>query len=82
MDTLHNGGFLFSNNGKGPITPVIINATVHQIVVAILAFLFSRPKTAEDTTNLYDYVIAMADCLCKRRLKDVTTSETSSEGDK
>lgn len=82
MGALHNGGFLFSNNGKGAISPVIINATVQQIVVAILAFLFSRTKTAEDTTGLYDYVIATADRLCKLRLKDVPAPDASSEGSK
>lgn len=82
MGALHNGGFLFSNNGKGVISPVIINATIQQIVVAILAFLFSRPQTAEDVTHLYDYVIAAADRLCKLRLRDVAASETSSEGSK
>lgn len=82
MGALHNGGFLFSNNGKGAISPVIINATVQQIVAAVLAFLFSRPQTAEDTTLLYDHVIAVADRLCKLRLRDVASSETSSEGSK
>lgn len=82
MGALHTGGFLFSNNGKGVITPVVINATIQQIIVAILAFIFSRTKTAEDTTGLYDYVIATADRLCKLRLKDVPAPDTSSEGGK
>ena len=82
MGALHNGGFLFSNNGNGVITPVIINATIQQIVVAILAFIFSRAKTATETTELYDYVIATADRLCKLRLKDVPAPDTSSEGKK
>lgn len=82
MGALHKGGFLFSNNGKGAITPVIVNVTVQQLVVAVLAFLFSRTKTAEDTTGLYDYVIATADRLCKLRLRDVPAPETSSEGGK
>lgn len=82
MGALHTGGFLFSNNGKGIITPVIINATIQQIVVAILAFIFSRAKTATETTELYDYVISTADRLCKLRLKDVPAPDTSSEGKK
>lgn len=82
MGALHTGGFLFSNNGKGVITPVIINATIQQIVVAILAFIFSRAKTATETTELYDYVSSTADRLCKLRLKDVPAPDTSSEGKK
>ena len=80
MCALHTGGFLFSNNGKGVITPVIINATIQQIVVAILAFIFSRAKTATETTELYDYVISTAGRLCTMRLPDVPAPETSSEG--
>lgn len=82
MGALRNGGFLFSNNGKGAIAPVVINATVQQIVVATLAFLFSRTKTAGDTASLYDYVIATADRLCKLRLRDVPAPDTSSGGGK
>ena len=82
MGALHTGGCLFSNNGKGVITPVIINATIQQIVVAILAFIFSRAKTATETTELYDYVASTADRLCKLRLKDVPAPDTSSEGKK
>lgn len=82
MECVHRGGLLFSNNGKGIITPVIINATIQQIVVAILAFIFSRAKTATETTELYDYVISTADRLCKLRLNDVPAPDTSSEGKK
>lgn len=82
MGALHTGGFLFSNNGKGVITPVIINATIQQIIVAVLAFIFSRTKTAGETTELYDYVIATADRLCQMRLKDVPAPDTRSEGKK
>ena len=82
MGALHTGGFLFSNNGKGVITPVIINATIQQIVAAILAFIFSRAKTATETTELYDYVISTAERLCNMRLQDVPAPDTSSEGQK
>lgn len=78
MGALHNGGFLFSNNGKGAITPVIINATIQQIIVAILAFIFSRTSNAEETTGLYDYVVSTADSICKMRLKDVPAPDTGS----
>lgn len=81
MGALHNGGFLFSNNGKGAITPVIINATVQQIIVAVIAFLFSRTKDADETVGLYDYIIATADRISKMRLRDVSApAKGGSEG--
>ena len=81
MGALHNGGFLFGNNGKGAITPVIVNATIQQLVVAVLAFVFSRPSTAEDTIGLYDYIVSTADRLRAMRMKDVSAPE-GSEGSK
>ena len=84
MGALHTGGFLFGNNGKGAIAPVIVNATIQQLVVAVLAFVFSRPSTAEDTIGLYDYVVSTADRLRAMRMKDVSAPEGSegSEGSK
>lgn len=80
MSALHKGGFLFSNNGKGAITPVVINATVQQMVVAILAFIFSRTSSHEDTVNLYDYIISVTNRICGMRLKDLPGDGSSSEG--
>lgn len=80
MGALHTGGFLFGNNGKGVISPVIVNATIQQLVVAVLAFVFSRPSTAEETIGLYDYIISTADRLRALRMKDVSTPESGSEG--
>ena len=80
MDAIHKGGFLFSNNENGAMAPVIVNATVQQILVAVLAFLFSRTATHKDTTGLYDYIIATADSICKMRLKDVPAEDAGSKG--
>lgn len=80
MNALHMGGFLFGKNERGAITPVMINATIQQMIVAILAFVFSRTANATETTELYDYVSATADRICKMRLKDVAAPEASSEG--
>ena len=80
MNALHRGGFLFGANEKGAFTPVIVNATVQQIIVAILAFLYSRTRDAEETIGLHDYIVATADNICKMRLKDVPHPGTGSEG--
>lgn len=79
MGALHNGGFLFSNNGQGSITPVIVNATVQQLVVAVLAFLFSRPKNGAEVADLLDYIGKTAETLSKMRLKDLPPEDNSSK---
>lgn len=78
MGALHNGGFLFSNNGQGTISPVIINVTVQQLVVAVLAFLFSRTKNGTEVVELLDYVGQTAETLSKMRLKDLPPEDNSS----
>lgn len=80
MNALHKGGFLFGDNGKGAITPVIVNATVQQMIVAILAFLFSRTRTVDETTGLYDYIAHTADRMARLRMKDIPHPDTSSKG--
>lgn len=82
MNALHRGGFLFGANEKGAFAPVIVNATIQQIIVAILAFLYSRTRDADETLGLHDYIVATADSICKMRLKDVSAPDTSSEGKK
>lgn len=78
MGALHKGGFLFSNNGQGAITPVIVNVTVQQLVVAVLAFLFSRTKNGTEVADLLDYVAKTAETLSKMRLKDLPPEDNSS----
>jgi hypothetical protein len=80
MNALHRGGFLFGANDKGAIAPVVINATVQQIIVSVIAFLFSRCNRAEDAAGLYDYILHTADRVCKMRLKDIPAKDGSSEG--
>lgn len=78
MGALHKGGFLFSNNGQGAITPVIVNVTVQQLVVAVLAFLFSRTKNGTEVADLLDYVGKTAEALSRMRLKDLSPEDNSS----
>lgn len=79
MGALHNGGFLFSNNGQGAISPVIVNVTVQQLVVAVLAFLFSRTRNGTEVADLLDYVGKTAEALSKMRLKDLPPEDNSSK---
>ena len=71
LNAVHNGGFLFARDPDGLFGPVVVNATISDMVGAVLSFIVSRTNTAEELSSIKDYLTKATEQVCSLRKIDI-----------
>lgn len=78
MSALRNGGFLFTRNESGIMTPAIVNTSITEMVGSVVAFAVSRAHNLNDLGELRKFLNGVVARMCGLREKDI--AEASEPG--